>query len=286
MKSLLKIFGAIFIVIFLISMVTAFVEHIVQELGKGNFVPFAVAAVPLGVIFGPRIYGRAKPFAMQKLLPFLSQRAPKRIGEKLSELAMRDEDADRELMEKAIAEFNQIQRLMKKLDHRGLLSEVKELQLRSKRILDYLASHPERIHSASRFINYYQHKTLGMLGQYVSLDAVGVETSSENKSLAEELTRTFHGFSEAYQKELRKIAGAELQDMEAEIKLAGHMLRDDGILPLPRESATAENAPAAERAQENHAEDYARIDGLVYEMPEIFKKKNGVTEKPAVERAS
>ena len=64
--------------------------------------------------------------------------------------------------------------------------------------------------------------------QYVSLRETGLQTE-ELENLQHNMRTTFQGFAAAYEKQFANVIGSEILDMDAEMKVAKQLMREDGI---------------------------------------------------------
>ncbi|SFH84748.1 5-bromo-4-chloroindolyl phosphate hydrolysis protein [Selenomonas ruminantium] len=102
------------------------------------------------------------------------------------------------------------------------------LQKRGKRIMTYLRQHPQALPAARQFLDYYQDRTAALLRQCVTLEQTELNNPETQKILCQ-TKETLQDFTLAYEKQFAKIMNLQLNDMEAELKVARHMLEGDGI---------------------------------------------------------
>ena len=133
-----------------------------------------------------------------------------------------------EPLSKARADYATIQGNIGLLQDKTMAAQVERLQAIAGSMLDYLGSHPERIPAAIQFIDYYQDRTAALMQQYVSLRKTGLQTQ-EMENLQRNMRRTFQGFIVAYEKQFTKVIDHEVLNMDAEMKVARQVMRDDGI---------------------------------------------------------
>ncbi len=133
-----------------------------------------------------------------------------------------------EPLNKARADYATIQGNIGLLQDKTMAAQVERLQAIAGSMLDYLGSHPERTPAAIQFIDYYQDRTAALMRQYVSLRKTGLQTQ-EMENLQRNMRTTFQGFTVAYEKQFAKIIDHEVLNMDAEMKVARQVMRDDGI---------------------------------------------------------
>jgi len=154
-----------------------------------------------------------------------------------------------ESLNKARTDYAMIQGNIGMLQDKAMAAQVQHMQAIAGKLLKYLDSHPQRISSARRFIDYYQDRTAALIQQYVSLRKTGLE-NQEIDNLQCNMRTTFQGFTAAYEKQFTKVIDGELLDMNAEMKVAKQLMREDGIdcdkvepsIALPQENETDEES--------------------------------------------
>ena len=157
-----------------------------------------------------------------------------------------------EPLEKVRADYAMIQGNIGLLRDKIMAVQVGRMQAIAGSMLDYLGSHPERIPAAIQFIDYYQDRTAALMRQYVSLQKTGLQTQ-EMEKLQRNMRTTFQGFIVAYEKQFAKVIDHEVLNMDAEMKVARQVMRDDGIdcngleaPAMPPEDAAANQASEKE----------------------------------------
>lgn len=133
-----------------------------------------------------------------------------------------------EPLSKARTDYALIQGSIGLLQDKVMATQVRHLQATAGKMLTYLEHHPERLHAARRFIDYYQDRTALLMQQYVALRETGLHTE-ELENLQRNMRTTFQGFAAAYEKQFANVIGSEILDMDAEMKVAKQFMREDGI---------------------------------------------------------
>lgn len=133
-----------------------------------------------------------------------------------------------EQLVKGWRDYQEIEVVRSRLRDKGLADQVMRLQCRAEGILSYLNDHPQSLHAAGRFINYYQERTASLVRKCVSLESAGISTPGSREVIQRTAT-ILAGFEDAYEKQFAKVIDMQLLDMRAELKVAHQELVGDGI---------------------------------------------------------
>ena len=142
-------------------------------------------------------------------------------------LAARDEEVN-ELISKATLDFVHINNYLPDIENEEISELTERLIDLASKLLDYIDEDSERILLVREFVNYYQDRTAELLKKYMSLKATGIETEPLRK-LECDIISTFQGFVVVYEKQLEKVISADIMDMDAEMKVARQLMKNDGI---------------------------------------------------------
>jgi len=129
---------------------------------------------------------------------------------------------------KGQADYDAIAYSVCQLRDRELRGLALALQKRGGRIMGYLRQHPQSLPAARQFLDYYQDRTAALLRQCVTLEQAEV-SSPEAQEILRQTKETLQDFAAAYEKQFVKIMNLQLQDMEAELKVARQVMDEDGI---------------------------------------------------------
>ncbi len=151
---------------------------------------------------------------------------------------------------KGQADYADISNSIHQLCDRDLRDLALALQKRGGRIMRYLRQHPESLPAARHFLNYYQDRTAALLRQCVTLEQTEVN-SPEAQEILRQTKETLHDFAVAYEKQFNKIMNLQLNDMEAELKVARQVLDGDGIEKGTRPQILDEEKTPAKTAEGN-----------------------------------
>ena len=154
------------------------------------------------------------------------------------------------LLAKGQADYADISNSVHQLRDRELRGLALALQKRGGRIMSYLRQHPQSLPAARHFLDYYQDRTAALLRQCVTLEQTEVN-SPEAQEILRQTKETLHDFVAAYEKQFDKIMNLQLNDMEAELKVARQVLDDDGIEKGARAQITDEEKTPTKPAEGN-----------------------------------
>lgn len=129
---------------------------------------------------------------------------------------------------KGQVDYDTIAYSVHQLRDRDLRGLALALQKRGGRIMAYLRQHPQSLPAARLFLDYYQDRTAALLRQCVTLEQTEV-SSPEAQEIMRQTKETLQDFVAAYEKQFAKIMNLQLNDMEAELKVARQVLDGDGI---------------------------------------------------------
>jgi len=141
-------------------------------------------------------------------------------------LVVQDDNSSR--LVKGQADYEDITNSVHQLRDRELRGLALALQKRGGRIMSYLRQHPASLPAARQFLDYYQDRTAALLRQCVALEETEVNSPEAHKILCQ-TRETLQDFAAAYEKQFDKIMNLQLNDMEAELKVARQVLDGDGI---------------------------------------------------------
>lgn len=148
--------------------------------------------------------------------------------EKVTEERIEDSEMDFRPLYKARDDYAAIQAAIGQISDSVMVAQLQHLQNTSRKILNYLNNHPDRIPVASKYIDYYQDRTASLVNQYLILRETGMQTEVMSK-LHQDMLTTFQGFGVAYEQQFFRIIDAQLMDMDAEMKVARQVMQGEGI---------------------------------------------------------
>ena len=133
-----------------------------------------------------------------------------------------------ELFNKAVDDFNAIQKEIKRIHDESLRKQLRKMQGIAQNFLTYLQQHPERMSLSRRFVDYYQDRALLLVRKYEELENTGLE-AQEVQQAKWEIKQLLDKFDEAYEDQFSKVLNAQLMDLDAEMKVMKQNMAADGI---------------------------------------------------------
>ncbi len=169
----------------------------------------------------------------------------KKLGLQLKKARLKDvSDARVQLLEenfsKAVKDYDDLQALRPRIKDREMAKEFSLLQNVSGNMLRYLEKNPDRIAAAEDFIGIYQDRAAVILHQYVELE----ETQFASDELLQAKARIkdmLSSLRSAYDEEFKRILNYQILDLNAEIDVLKHSMRESN--ESQAHTFAAENIP-------------------------------------------
>ncbi len=130
---------------------------------------------------------------------------------------------------KAVADFNFIEKRAKLSSDKELAERLRALQRIGKSILRQMEKQPDRIALAYKFVDYYQDRAVRMIQKFDELDETQL-TTDRVRELKGKIKETLRGLEAAYEEQLEKIVNDQMLSTEAEIRVMEEHLRSEGIM--------------------------------------------------------
>lgn len=133
-----------------------------------------------------------------------------------------------ENIEKAVNGYNAIKNVLEKIRDRELSMKLIKMQHTSRKMLEYLKEHPEKVSLATQFIDYYQEKTLVLAQHFAHLESTGLNTP-DVVAAKQNIRNTLERFDEAYESQFSRLISDNILNLNAEISVAKQILQESGI---------------------------------------------------------
>lgn len=131
-------------------------------------------------------------------------------------------------LESAQEGFLKIESFMRRISDYSVRKEAEQLHNTSAKIIEYLNAHPDRIHAARQFIDYYQETAAKLLSRYSELEASGISSDEVNRQKSETLD-ALKTLNRAFSQQFEKLMSNEMIDTDAEIQLLKQTVKMEGI---------------------------------------------------------
>ena len=145
-----------------------------------------------------------------------------------SELPEEQRELLMETFDKAVADYNTVEKLREEIKDKELENQLAQMQAVAYRLLTYLEAHPEKTAKANRFASYYQDRAVQLATQYRDLESTGLSTPQVEET-KQRVKATLASFDEAYAAEFEKLLSDQLLDMDAELKVLGQNIEAEGL---------------------------------------------------------
>lgn len=137
-------------------------------------------------------------------------------------------DFTQESYEKAVADYNSLNEIIRQLSDRELIEQLEKMQAIAFKMLNYMKYHPEKVALADQFINYYQDRALSLSQQFLEFEEMNLNTPEINQ-LKAKTKITLESFDEAYEAQFSRMVSDKIMEMESELQVARQIMSDAGI---------------------------------------------------------
>lgn len=131
-------------------------------------------------------------------------------------------------LESAQEGFSRIESSMRRISDYSVRKEAEQLHNTAAKIIEYLNAHPDRIHAARQFIDYYQETAAKLLSRYSELESSGISTDEVNRQKSDTLD-ALKTLNSAFSQQFEKLMSNEMTDTDAEIQLLKQTVKMEGI---------------------------------------------------------
>ncbi|MCL2860391.1 MAG: 5-bromo-4-chloroindolyl phosphate hydrolysis family protein [Oscillospiraceae bacterium] len=123
----------------------------------------------------------------------------------------------------------QIGMISDELEDKDISTNVKDICLKSNKILDVLSEKPEQLNSVHNFLNYYLPVTVKILKQYDVIENQKL-TSKDSLNFLKKVQGLIKKINIAFEKQLNNMYESDIISTEADIKVFEAVLKTDGFL--------------------------------------------------------
>lgn len=123
---------------------------------------------------------------------------------------------------------SEMRRLNDAIPGEKISAQIDHLEEDTRKIIDYVAQHKEKLPQIKRFLNYYLPTTLKLLNAYDRMGAAGV--SGENiDGTKERIDKMMDSLVAAFDKQLDALFADEALDVATDITVMENLLRQEGL---------------------------------------------------------
>jgi len=123
---------------------------------------------------------------------------------------------------------SEMRRLNENIPDEKISAQIDHLEEVTRKIIDLVASKPEKLPQIRRFMDYYLPTTLKILNAYDRMDSIGISGSNidTTKGKVEKMMDTIVA---AYDKQLDSLFGDEALDISTDITVMENLLAQEGL---------------------------------------------------------
>ena len=126
------------------------------------------------------------------------------------------------------AAVRRIQELNDAIPDLKLSAQLKQLEILTQKIFDYVREHPENLRQIRQFLNYYLPTTIKLLEQYVVLQNQGLRTGNIDEGMTK-IEAMLDKVIAAFQQQLDSLFENDVVDITAEIRVMEKMMASEGL---------------------------------------------------------
>lgn len=135
----------------------------------------------------------------------------------------------KKLLEDSQSDIKKLKSLKNQISDKTLNEHIKNIIDITEKIVKVLHEKPNKIASASKFLNYYLPITIRILERFDEIDDQKL-TSDSSKEFLDRIRNLILNIEVAFENQLNNLYNDELIDTNAEIKVFEAMLKSDGLL--------------------------------------------------------
>jgi len=133
------------------------------------------------------------------------------------------------LLNNSHKEIEQLKSLKNKINDEKIVRNISSIITTTEKIIKLLNKKPDKISSATKFLNYYLPITIKILEKFDEIDDQNL-TSNSSKEFLDRIRNLIVNIEIAFQNQLNTLYNNDLIDTNAEIKVFEAMLKSDGLL--------------------------------------------------------
>ena len=160
------------------------------------------------------------------------QPAPKQTVEKKPEPAPTPKKSDNPELELVLKQgrgyVQKIEALNEQIPDFKVSARIKQIEVLTEKIFDYVEGHPEDLHRTRQMLSYYLPTTVKLLERYVELQGQGLRMGNIDESMTK-VEELLDKLAVAFQTQLDDLFADDLVDITAEIKVMEQMLASEGL---------------------------------------------------------
>ena len=132
------------------------------------------------------------------------------------------------VLEQGQAAVRRISELNDEIPDFKLSAQLKQLEILTQKIFDYVKQHPENLRQIRQFLNYYLPTTIKLLEQYVVLQNQGMRVGNIDEGMTK-IENMLEKVISAFQQQLDSLFENDVVDITAEIRVMEKMMASEGL---------------------------------------------------------
>lgn len=133
-----------------------------------------------------------------------------------------------EVLRQGEASIAEIQRLNDEIPDFKISAQLKQLEILTGRIFDFVRQHPEDVRQIRQFLNYYLPTTIKLLRQYVVLQNQGMRMGNIDEGM-KKIEDMLDKVVVAFQQQLDSLFESDVVDITADIQVMEQMMAAEGL---------------------------------------------------------
>ncbi len=134
-----------------------------------------------------------------------------------------------ELLQESEKNVTKLKQMKDKIQNTDIRGKIININKTTDKIIKVLHKKPDKISSASKFLNYYLPVTIKILERYDEIEEQKL-TSSSSRDFENKVNQMISNIEIAFDNQLNNLYNEEFIDTNAEIKVFEAMLKSDGLL--------------------------------------------------------
>lgn len=134
-----------------------------------------------------------------------------------------------ELLQESEKNVTKLKQMKDKIQNTDIRGKIININKTADKIIKVLHKKPDKISSASKFLNYYLPVTIKILERYDEIEDQNL-TSSSSRDFENKVNQMISNIEIAFDNQLNNLYNEEFIDTNAEIKVFEAMLKSDGLL--------------------------------------------------------
>ena len=147
----------------------------------------------------------------------------------LDKLGLDNLESYKMLLNESNKDIEQLKKIKDKINDEKILRNISSIINTTEKIIKVLNKKPDKISSATKFLNYYLPITIKILEKFDEIDDQNL-TSKSSKEFLDRIRNLIVNIEIAFQNQLNTLYNNDLIDTNAEIKVFEAMLKSDGLL--------------------------------------------------------